>query len=333
MLMTRILHRLAYFEWNPNGWLYKLGAYDFAGSGPVHIASGFGALAWSLMLGPRIGSHTTVGERRRAAVIQNKPHNPFLVGLGTVMIWFGWYAFNGASTANLSLRSVYVVVNTNLAACGGGIGWTLLEYWRSGKFSILGFCSGIISGLVGITPAAGYVPVYVSALIGCVTACVCYFAAHYKYLISVDEGLDIFAIHGVGGVVGDILTGIFAADWVPALDGVSGNTYAGGWWNRNWIQVGYQLAAALTCATWSFVVSCILLFIINRIPGLHLRVKEEDEIRGLDLKYLHDADAEAMDFGALQSPQLEGVPFESSDRSSGPAVTQGENVTTTTKMD
>lgn len=309
-----MLHRLAYFEWNPNGWLYKLGAYDFAGSGPVHIASGFGALAWSLMLGPRIHDQT-VGERKRHA--SHKPHNPFLVGIGTVFIWFGWFAFNGASTANISIRSIYVVVNTNLAGCGGGIGWTLLEYMHSGKFSILGFCSGIISGLVGITPAAGYVPVSVAALIGLLTSIVSFYAARYKYLISIDEGLDIFAIHGVGGVVGDLLTGIFAANWVPALDGVSGDSYAGGWWNGNWVQMGYQLVAALTCATWSFVVSCILLFIINKIPGLHLRVREEDEIRGLDYKYLHDAEEDVMEFSA-RTP-LEGVPsLETADRQNDP---------------
>ncbi|RYP85988.1 hypothetical protein DL769_000851 [Monosporascus sp. CRB-8-3] len=296
---TFVYYVLAYFEWNPNGWLYKLGVYDFAGSGPVHIASGFGALAWSLMLGPRV-TENTVGERRRA--IHFKPHNPFLVGFGTVFIWFGWFAFNGASTANLSLRSVYVVVNTNLAASGGGVGWTLLEYAHSGKFSILGFCSGIISGLVGITPAAGYVPVYVAAPVGLLTSVACHYAARFKHLVSVDEGLDIFAIHGVGGVVGDVLTGFFAANWVPALDGVSG------------------VAAALTCAAWSFAVSCILLFVIDRIPGLRLRVAEEDETRGLDLKYLHDADADAeagaaMDFGRFgtRSP-LDGVPFEDSDR-------------------
>ncbi|RYP64557.1 hypothetical protein DL770_009166 [Monosporascus sp. CRB-9-2] len=321
---TFVYYVLAYFEWNPNGWLHRLGVYDFAGSGPVHIAAGFGALAWSLMLGPRI-TENTVGERKGA--IRFKPHNPFLVGFGTVFIWFGWFAFNGASTANLSLRSVYVVVNTNLAACGGGIGWTLLEYAHSGRFSILGFCSGIISGLVGITPAAGYIPVYVAALVGLLTSAACHYAARYKYLVSVDEGLDIFAIHGVGGVVGDVLTGFFAANWVPALDGVSGDTYAGGWWNRNWRQMGYQLAAALTCAAWSFTVSCILLFVIDRIPGLHLRVAEEDEVRGLDLKYLRDADAEAeavADFGGLgaRSP-LEGAPFGAGDRGSsggGPAA-------------
>jgi ammonium transporter, Amt family len=122
------------------------------------------------------------------------------------------------------------------------------------------------------------------------TSICCFFTNKYKYLISIDEGLDIFAIHGVGGFVGDILTGFFAASWVPALDGVSGTTYTGGWWEHNWIQLGYQLAAAVTCAAWAFTISCILLFIINKIPGCKLRVDEEDEMKGLDFKYLNDVD-------------------------------------------
>ncbi|KAF2732161.1 ammonium transporter [Polyplosphaeria fusca] len=283
---TFVYYVLAYFEWNPNGWLYKLGVLDFAGSGPVHIASGFSALAWSIMLGRRKDPH---GESVHEKIPHFRPHNPFLVGLGTILIWFGWFAFNGASTANLSLRSIYVVVNTNLAACGGGIAWVLLEYAYSRKFSIIGFCSGIISGLVGITPAAGFVPVYIASTVGFLTSCCSFFTVKYKHFIGVDEGLDIFAIHGVGGYVGDLLTGFFAAAWVPALDGVN-TAYGGGWWSHNWIQLGYQLAGATTCAAWSFFISLILLFIIDHIPGLHLRASEEDELRGLDLKYLHDAE-------------------------------------------
>lgn len=301
---TFVYYVLAYAEWNPSGWLYKLGVYDFAGSGPVHIASGFSALAWSVMLGPRIDPHK---ESHHPKIPHFKPHNPFLVGLGTILIWFGWYAFNGkwssrfsrnpltrfpgASTANISIRSIYVVCNTNLAACGGGLAWVLLEYIYVRKFSIIGFCSGIISGLVGITPAAGFVPIYVASLIGALTACASFFTVRYKHLLRIDEGLDIFAIHGVGGFVGDILTGFFAANYVPAMDGVS-NAYEGGWWDRNWKQMGYQLAAACTCAVWSFVISVILLFVINKIPGCHLRATEDDELRGLDYKYFHDVDEE-----------------------------------------
>jgi len=147
---------LAYWEWNPSGWLYNLGLYDFAGSGPVHIASGFGALAWSMMLGPRLHEESSTASDRKSKLAHYKPHSPLLMCIGTVFIWFGWFAFNGASTANLSLRSIYVVVNTNLAACGGGVTWVILDYLYKKKFSLVGFCSGIIAGLVGITPAAGY---------------------------------------------------------------------------------------------------------------------------------------------------------------------------------
>ena len=169
----------------------------------------------------------------------------------------------------------------------------------------MGFCSGIISGLVGITPAAGFVPVFVAALVGFLTSICCFYTKKYSYFLSVDEGLDIWAIHGIGGYVGDILTGLFAASFVPALDGVTGDSNPGGWWERNWVQLGYQFAAATTCAAWSFVVSCILLFIIGRIPGLHLRASEEDEIRGLDYKYFDDADCEW--FGDNNDMALQGV--------------------------
>lgn len=284
---TFVYYVLAYWEWNPSGWLYNLGVMDFAGSGPVHIASGFAALAWAIMLGHRKDPHR---ESLHHKIPHFRPHDPFLVGLGTILIWFGWFAFNGASTANLSIRSIYVVVNTNLAACGGGMAWVALEYAYSRKFSIIGFCSGIISGLVGITPAAGFVPVYVAALIGALTSCCAFMTVKYKHIIGVDEGLDIWAIHGVGGFVGDVLTGFFASKTIPALDGVT-NTSPGGWWDHNWKQMGYQLAAATVCAGWSFGISIILLFIIDRIPGCHLRASEEDELRGLDYKYFNDVDS------------------------------------------
>ncbi|KAM7195044.1 putative ammonium transporter [Rhypophila sp. PSN 637] len=290
---TFVYYVLAYWEWNPSGWLYNMGLYDFAGSGPVHIASGFSALAWSMMLGPRLSDHdhNTVADRK-SKLVHHKPHSPLLMCIGTCFIWFGWFAFNGASGGNLSLRMIYVVVNTNLSACGGGIAWVALDYAYKKKFSLVGFCSGIIAGLVGITPAAGYVPVYVAALVGAITSICCFYVVKYKYLLSVDDGLDIFALHGVGGFVGDILTGLFADKWVVALDGVSGDSYLGGWWNGHWRQLGLQLAGATTCAAWSFVVTCILLFVINKIPGMHIRASEEHERNGLDHKYIEDIDYE-----------------------------------------
>ncbi|KAH7216059.1 ammonium transporter AmtB-like domain-containing protein [Fusarium oxysporum] len=282
---TFVYYPLAYWEWNPSGWLYALGLYDFAGSGPVHIASGFGALAWSIMLGPRLPD-ASITDRKRA--VHYKPHNPLLMVLGTVLIWFGWFAFN---------------------ACAGGIAWVLLGYLHTRKFSLVGFCSGIIAGLVGITPAAGFTLIYVSPVIGGVTSLVCFYCVKYKYILSVDDGLDIFAIHGIGGVIGDILTGLFATGYVPALDGVSGDAYEGGWWDGNYRQLGLQLAGAVTCAAWSFVISCILLFVIGKIPGLHLRASEEHEIRGLDYKYLSDMDWEDHYMNGGITPVMEGTPM------------------------
>ena len=147
--------------------------------------------------------------------------------------------------------------------------------------------------LAFLSSTAGYVPVYTAALIGALTSLCSFFTVKHKHILSVDEGLDIFAIHGIGGFIGDILTGIFASRAIPALDGVS-NAYEGGWWDHNWKQMGYQLAAATTCAAWSFVVSILLLGIIDRIPGCHLRASEEDEIRGLDFKYLSDVEGDTM---------------------------------------
>jgi len=127
-------------------------------------------------------------------------------------------------------------------------------------------------------------------LIGAVTSTASFYTAKYKYLLRIDDGLDIFAIHGIGGVMGDILTGLFASKNVPAMDGFSTGDfeYAGGWWDQNYRQLGLQIAAAVTCASWSFVISYILLFTINKIPGCHIRVSEQEELEGLDETYLED---------------------------------------------
>ncbi|CAI6095851.1 unnamed protein product [Clonostachys chloroleuca] len=268
-----ICRTIANWEWNPSGWLYNLGVLDFA--------SGFGALAWALMLGKRVDPYS---ESHNPKMPHFKGHNPFLVGLGTILIWFGWFAFNGASTANLSIRSIYVVMNTNLATSGGGVAWTLLD------------------GIVGITPAAGFVTVYLACLVDALTSLGCFYTNRYKYLLRIDEGLDIWAIHGMDGVFVNILTGFFAADFVPALDGVTAEN-PGGLYGRNFKQMRYQLAAALTCAAWSFAINCLFLFVINKIPGCHIRESKEDELQGLDRKYFSDFDMEMYDAMGVSSSQ------------------------------
>jgi Amt family ammonium transporter len=140
---------IAYWTWNANGWLFKFGALDFAGGGPVHISSGSAGLAYALVLGHR---------RKLSEKHIYKPHNVTIVFLGTVLIWFGWFGFNGGSALNASMRAMVAVWNTNIAASMAVIGWTMFHYaFKGRKFTVIGACEAVIAGLVGITPAAGYV--------------------------------------------------------------------------------------------------------------------------------------------------------------------------------
>ncbi|KMP04100.1 ammonium transporter MEP2 [Coccidioides immitis RMSCC 2394] len=269
---TIIYDPLACWTWNSSGWIYKMGALDFAGGTPVHIASGAAALAYSLMLGKRRGQGTSD--------FNHRPHNVTHVVIGTVFLWFGWFGFNCGSALSANLRAVMAGIVTNLAAAVGGVTWCLLDYRLDGKFSAVGFSSGVISGLVAITPGSGYVPPWAAVIFGLVGATACNYATKLKYLMRIDDSLDIFAVHGVGGIVGNLLTGLFAADYIARLDGA---TYIdGGWLNKHYIQLAYQLADSVTGAAYSFIGSCIILFLINLIPGLHLRASEKDEIMGVD---------------------------------------------------
>lgn len=265
----------ACWTWNGGGWLATLGALDFAGGGPVHQASGFGALAYALWCGKRSDPLTEKG------VPKYRPHSVTSVVLGTVFLWFGWFGFNGGSAGDASLRGFYANVNTNLAAACGGLTWMYLDWFRCGKkWTTVGMCSGAVAGLVGITPAAGFVPVYFAVPIGVITAICCNYAVDLKHIMKIDDGVDVFALHGVGGFVGSFLTGLFAADYVAASDyGVEIN---GGWLNKHYVQLGYQLAASVSIDVWSFVLTSIILNIMNRIPFLKIRLSEDEEELGTD---------------------------------------------------
>ncbi|KAF2217126.1 hypothetical protein CERZMDRAFT_3818, partial [Cercospora zeae-maydis SCOH1-5] len=268
---------IACWTWNSNGWLYNLPSLDFAGGGPVHISSGWAGLAYALILGKR---------RHAGEKSHKKPHNTTLVFLGTVLIWFGWFGFNGGSALNASIRGMYAAFNTNVAASFGVLGWVLVDFIRTkGKFSVVGACEGAIAGLVGITPAAGYVSLWLAAVIGFVTAVVCASLQNLNDWLHIDEGLEVFKLHGVGGMVGSFLTGVFADQTISALDGSS--RYPGGI-NGNGVQVGKQFAEITAISSYSFVVTCILLVVLKYVPGLGLRVSEEAEMRGLDLDQFFD---------------------------------------------
>ena len=179
------------------------------------------------------------------------------------------------------MRSMFAAFNTNTAASFGVLGWVTVDFIRTkGKFSVVGACCGAISGLVGITPAAGYVSLWIAALIGFLTGVIVSLCQDVNNWLHIDDGMDVFKLHGIGGMVGSFLTGIFAQEWVSALDGA---TRAPGGLDGNGVQVGKQLAEITAIGAYAFTVSAIMLYVLKYIPGLGLRVSEESEINGLDL--------------------------------------------------
>lgn len=154
------------------------------------------------------------------------------------MLWFGWFGFNGGSALGANDRAAMAILVTHLAAAVGGGVWSLLDYIRKRKWSLVGYCSGAVAGLVGITPAAGFVSPASSLAIGALTALCCHFAVDAKHYLGYDDALDCFGVHGVGGFIGCLLTGIFAEASVASLDGA---VIAGGWLDKNWIQFAYQV--------------------------------------------------------------------------------------------
>lgn len=184
------------------------------------------------------------------------------------------------------MRAMLAIFNTNTAACTGVLGWVMVDYIKhKGKFSVVGACEGAIAGLVGITPAAGFVSIWLAACIGFITSIVCASMQNVNNWLRIDEGMEVFKLHGIGGMVGAFLTGIFASQSVSALDG---STMDPGGIDGNGMQVGRQLAEITAISSYSFVVTCILLCILKYIPGMHLRVNEEQEMIGLDRAQFFD---------------------------------------------
>jgi len=276
--VTIVYCPIASWTWNSNGWAYKLGVLDFAGGSPVHMSTGAAGLAYAFVLG-----------KRRSAIdnTHHKPHNLTTMFLGTILIFAGWLGFNGGSALNASMRSMVAVFNTIVGGSMGLVGYTLVSYFKHGrKWSVKAACEGIIAGLVGITPAAGYVQPWLAAVIGIFTGAGCSSLEGMGTWIGIDDGLEVFKLHGVGGAIGSFCTGLFATSKISALDGL-GSEYSGAI-DGHGIQVGYQLADICATLSYSFVMSCILLFALKYIPFVGLRVSEEAEEMGLDLDQFHD---------------------------------------------
>ncbi|TFL02026.1 ammonium transporter [Pterulicium gracile] len=269
---TLVYDPIAYWTWNANGWSFLMGGLDFAGGSPVHISSGTAALAISIYLKKRRGYGT---ER-----LAYKPNNTSYVILGTIFLWFGWFGFNGGSTLAANLRAAQAFIVTNLAASVAGVTWLLWDYRIERKWSAVGFCSGAIAGLVAITPASGYVGAPAAVAFGVVAGSVCNWATQIKFIFGFDDALDIFASHGVGGALGNIMTAFFAQSSVAGFDGFT--VIPGGFLDHNYIQIGYQVADTFASFGYSLVVTTAILWIMHFIPGLRLRVSEEIEMIGMD---------------------------------------------------
>ncbi len=248
---------LAHWTWHPDGFLRKWGVLDFAGGTVVHMSAGWAALAGALILG------------RRKSHISNEttsPANiPFVI-LGTGMLWFGWFGFNAGSALAANGTATMAFATTNTASAAAMLGWMFFDWARGRKPSALGACIGAVVGLVAITPAAGYVSIRESIFIGVVASVVCNMAAHWKSKSTLDDTLDVFPCHGVGGMIGMLMTGIFAKD-VGLTSGKTDTFLA-------------HLAALAIVSAFSFFGALILFKITDVI--IPLRVTEEQELQGLD---------------------------------------------------
>jgi Amt family ammonium transporter len=255
---------LAHWSWHPEGFLFQMGALDFAGGTVVHISAGCAALAGALVL------------KRRKSHIENVTHSPAnipYVLIGTGLLWFGWFGFNAGSALGANTTAVSAFLTTNTAAAAAGLSWMFFDVLRGKKPSVVGFCVGAVVGLVAITPGAGYVAIPQSIFIGFFTSLVSNIAVYFKSKSSLDDTLDVFPCHGVGGMVGMLMTGVFASKVIYA----AGND---GWANGNFSFFLTQLKAMGIAVGYSFLVSFIIFKFINFIVPLRVTDKEEEE--GLD---------------------------------------------------
>ena len=260
---TFVYDPVAHWVWGTGGWIKKMGALDFAGGLVVHIISGVAALCCVLVMGKRKG----LGSE------DMHPHNLTMTALGTAILWFGWFGFNAGSALAANASAVAAFVNTNTAAAAATVSWCLIEALHKGKATVLGACSGAVAGLVAITPAAGYVTPLGALTMGLIVPCVCYGAILMKSKLGYDDSLDVFGVHGIGGMFGALGVGIFAAA------GISGNP--AGLLGGNSSLLVEQAISVAAAFTYSFTATFVLLKVVDALVGL--RVNTEEEEIGLDL--------------------------------------------------
>ena len=263
-----VYNPLAHWVWG-GGWIAELGAIDFAGGTVVHINAGVSALIMAILLGKRKGWNIT-GEDPIT------PHNiPFVV-IGTALLWMGWLGFNGGSGLAADGISANAILVTNIAAATAALTWSLLDQIINKKPTVVGFCTGVIAGLVAITPAAGSTDVFGALIIGIAAGLICFWmVAYVKPRFGYDDSLDAFGVHGVGGIIGSILIGVFATQTITGEGGAQGALY--GDWNQLWIQI---IATVATIA-FSAIMTWVLFKIVDKIVGI--RVSAKNESVGLDI--------------------------------------------------
>ncbi|MDQ3915993.1 MAG: ammonium transporter [Actinomycetota bacterium] len=256
---------VAHWVWAPGGWIRELGALDFAGGTVVHINAGIAALAAVLVVGKRKGFG------KEAFV----PHNLTMTVLGTGILWFGWFGFNAGSALGANGLAASAFLATNLGAAAGACGWALVDTRSERKSTTLGVASGAVAGLVAITPAAGFVGPLAAIAIGLAGGVLCAYAVRMKFRFGYDDSLDVVGVHLVGGIVGALLTGVFADTAINSA-GFDGLVAGGGTG-----LLGKQVVAIGATLAFSFVASIVLLKVVGATIGL--RVTEEQEMSGLDL--------------------------------------------------
>jgi Amt family ammonium transporter len=259
-----VYNPVAHWVWSADGWLFKMGALDFAGGTVVHINAGISALVMTLMIGSRrnYNNHPTA------------PHNIPLVVIGAALLWFGWFGFNAGSGLAADGLAISAFLATHVATATAAFAWALLDWTINGKPTVIGICTGAVAGLVAITPAAGFVGVTGAVVIGIIVAIVCFFMVSVvKHKFGYDDSLDAFGVHGIGGIIGALLTGLLAT---PAIQ----SSYSGLFYG-NPKQFGIQLVATVATIVFSAVMTFILYKIVDALVGI--RANQKEEIAGLDI--------------------------------------------------
>jgi Amt family ammonium transporter len=257
--ITFVYAPIAHWVWAGDGWLFEMGALDFAGGTVVHINAGIAAVVAALLVGKRRGVDRGV-----------EPHNVPFVILGAGILWFGWFGFNAGSGLAADGLAISAFLVTNVAAAMALVVWVILGHIHTGKMSAVGAATGAVAGLVAITPASGFVGPMGAIAIGLGAGVLTFYAVRIRHKFGFDDALEVMAVHGIGGIWGALATGIFAVGGIGLIDGDAR-------------VLGYNVVAVLATIAYSFIVTFVILKILDVIPGLGLRADEAEEDAGLDI--------------------------------------------------